>query len=219
MLIILLGPPGAGKGTQAEYIVDLYKIPHISTGDILRSSVKNETELGIKAKAFMEKGELVTDEIVVGIVEERIQENDCKEGALLDGFPRTVLQARALDGVLGNMDRKIDAVLYIEVNEEELVDRLTGRRICRECGASFHLKFNAPQVRNICDQCGGELYQREDDTIETVKNRINVFSEQTEPLINYYLRKDELKKVDGNQEINTVKEQIKKILDELSADN
>ncbi len=213
MIVILLGPPGAGKGTQAERIIDHHKLTHVSTGDILRSSVKKGTELGNKAKEFMDKGELVSDDIIIGIVEERLKEPDCKSGALLDGFPRTVVQARSLDKVLEKMERSIKAVIYIDVDEEEIISRLTGRRICRECGASYHLKFNPPQVRNVCDQCGGGLYQREDDSFETVKQRISVYQEQTEPLINYYEKNNLLEKVDGNQDIDEVFKEIKKILE------
>jgi len=213
LIVILLGPPGAGKGTQAERIIDHHKLTHVSTGDILRSSVKKGTELGNKAKEFMDKGELVSDDIIIGIVEERLKEPDCKSGALLDGFPRTVVQARSLDKVLEKMGRSIKAVIYINVDEEEIISRLTGRRICRECGASYHLNFNPPQVRNVCDQCGGGLYQREDDSFETVKQRINVYQEQTEPLINYYEKNNLLEKVEGNQDIDEVFKEIKKILE------
>lgn len=218
MLVILLGPPGAGKGTQAEQLVDKYKLTHVSTGDILRSSVKKGTTLGNKAKEFIEKGELVSDDIVLRIVEERIKEPDCEQGALLDGFPRTVLQARSFDKVLEKTSFTLDAVVCIDVDEEELISRLTGRRVCRECGASFHLKFNAPMVRNVCDQCGGELYQREDDGLETVRQRIGVYRDQTEPLINYYDNKDLLIKVDGNQEIEGVFKQISKGLNGIKND-
>ena len=215
MIVILLGPPGAGKGTQSEMLIDRYKLTHISTGDILRSSVKKGTELGNKAKEYMDKGELVADEIIVGIVEERLQEPDCESGALLDGFPRTVVQARSLEKVLEGLGRSLSLVLYIDVDEEELISRLTGRRVCRECGASYHLKFNPPQVRNVCDQCGGELYQREDDSLDTVKQRVDIYKEQTEPLINYYKNNGQLQKVDGNQDINEVNEQICQIIDNM----
>ncbi len=216
MLVILLGAPGAGKGTQAEMIVERYKLTHISTGDILRASIKKETELGKQAKDYLDKGELVPDEVVVKIVEERLKEPDCQAGALLDGFPRTVEQAKSLEEVLEGMQRKIDYVIYIEVTEDELISRLTGRRICRDCGATYHLKFNPPQVRNVCDQCGGELYQREDDSMETVKQRIKVYREQTEPLIEYYRRKSLLHAVDGDQDINKVHQQLQEVLDNNS---
>lgn len=216
MIVILLGPPGAGKGTQAEMLIDRYKLTHVSTGDILRSSIKRGTELGNKAKEYMDRGELVSDDIIVGIVEERLQEPDCESGALLDGFPRTVVQARSLEKVLERLGRSIDAVIYIELDEEEVISRLTGRRICRECGASYHQKFNPPQVRNVCDQCGGELYQREDDSDQTVRQRISVYKEQTEPLIDYYEKNGKLRKVDGYQEIKDVFNQICQILDSSS---
>jgi len=213
MLVILLGAPGAGKGTQAEEIVDRYRLTHISTGDILRASIKKGTELGKKAKDYLDKGELVPDEVVVEIVKERLKEPDSQSGALLDGFPRTIEQARQLSGVLEELGRKIDGVIYIDVDEEELISRLSGRRICRECGSTYHLKFNAPKVRNVCDQCGGELYQREDDSVETVKQRINVFREQTEPLIDFYQDKGLLYPVDGNKDIEQVFSQVKEMLD------
>ncbi len=216
MLVILLGAPGAGKGTQAEYIADRYKLTHVSTGDILRASIKKGTELGKKAKEYLDRGDLVPDEVVVKIVEERLKEPDCQTGALLDGFPRTVEQADTLDQVLADMGSDVDAVLYIDVSEEELISRLTGRRICRDCGATYHLKFNPPQVRNVCDQCGGELYQREDDSMETVKQRIKVYREQTEPLIDKYRKKELLYPVDGDKEIEQVFKQIEEILDQKS---
>lgn len=216
MLVILLGAPGAGKGTQAEYIADRYKLTHVSTGDILRASIKKGTELGKKAKEYLDRGDLVPDEVVVKIVEERLKEPDCQTGALLDGFPRTVEQADTLDQVLADMGSGVDAVLYIDVSEEELISRLTGRRICRDCGATYHLKFNPPQVRNVCDQCGGELYQREDDSMETVKQRIKVYREQTEPLIDKYRKKELLYPVDGDKEIEQVFKQIEEILDQKS---
>ncbi len=216
MFVMLLGPPGAGKGTQAEQLIDRYKLTHISTGDILRSSVKKGTELGKKAKEFMDKGQLVSDQVVIGIVEERLKEPDCESGVLLDGFPRTLIQGQYLDKALEKTGNSIDAVIYLNMEEEELVARLTGRRVCRDCGASYHLKFNSPQVRNVCDQCGGELYQREDDSIETVKERIKIYQEQTEPLINFYQKKNLLYAVDGGKEINQVFEEINKILVEKS---
>lgn len=217
MLVILLGPPGAGKGTQAEHMVEKYKLTHISTGNILRSSVKRGTDLGKKAREFMDKGELVPDDVVVGIVKERLQEPDCTSGALLDGFPRTVVQAHSLEEVLNNNDMKINAVLYIDVKEEELVSRLTGRRVCRECGATYHLKFHSPQVRNVCDQCGGELYQRDDDSLATVRQRIDVYRNQTEPLIEFYREKGMCYLINGNQEISQVFEAINKALEQAGS--
>jgi adenylate kinase len=215
MLIILLGPPGAGKGTQAERLVSNYNLAYISTGDILRSAVKSGTSLGREAREYMERGQLVPDEIVLGIVSERINEPDCADGALLDGFPRTVEQARSLEQVLAASGRRLDRVIHIAVNEEGLIARLTGRRVCRDCGATYHIQFNQPKVRNVCDQCGGELYQREDDSLATVTNRLEVYRKQTEPLIEHYRQQDFLTTVDGNQEIEQIYNQIVAVLDEL----
>ncbi len=215
MLIILLGPPGAGKGTQADKIVEEYGLAYIATGDILRSAVKDGTQLGLKASEYMDQGKLVPDNLVVNIVRERLQEPDCENGALLDGFPRTVAQAEFLDQVLEESGSKVDLVLCIDVEESELVERLTGRRVCSDCGANYHLKFKPPQVRNVCDQCGGELYQRDDDSLETVRERLSVYKEQTAPLISYYKKKELLVPIDGDQEIEKVLKQIKVALDKL----
>ena len=189
MKIILMGPPGAGKGTQAEKLVEVYQIPHISTGDMFRKAQKEGTELGLKAKSYMDQGQLVPDEVTVGIVKERLAEDDCKEGFLLDGFPRTVQQADALDGILKELGMALDRVVNIEVDKAFLVDRLTGRRVCRTCGATYHVTNKAPKVEGVCDKCGGELYQRNDDKIETVSNRLDVYAAQTAPLIEYYQSK------------------------------
>lgn len=215
MLIILLGPPGAGKGTQAERLVKKYRLAYIATGDMLRAAVKAGSALGRRAREYMEQGQLVPDEIVVGIVNERLLEPDCANGALLDGFPRTAGQARALDRALAEMGQKVDRVVHIEVAEEELIARLTGRRICRECGAAYHVKFNPPKVRNVCDQCGGELYQREDDSLATVTERLAVYSKQTEPLIEYYRELDLLTTIDGNRKIEEIAAQIEAVLEKL----
>ncbi|HPU00566.1 MAG: adenylate kinase [Firmicutes bacterium] len=204
MLIVLLGPPGAGKGTQAERLVKQLHLAYIATGDILRAAVKSGTALGQKAKEYMERGQLVPDEIVVEIVRERLADADCAAGAILDGFPRTVAQADALDKVLRDMGKKVDRVIYIEVEEEELLSRLTGRRVCRDCAATYHIKFNPPRVRNVCDQCGGELYQREDDSLTTVQERLQVYREQTAPLIDYYRKQGVLEVIDGNREMEEV---------------
>ncbi len=204
MLVILMGPPGAGKGTQAEKLAKEFALPHISTGDIFRSAVKEGTEMGKKAKEYMDKGELVPDEIVIGIVKERLAKPDCNDGALLDGFPRTVEQAEALDEVLEELKLKISDVVSVDVQEEELINRLTGRRVCRSCGATYHIKFNPPKVRNICDHCSGELYQRSDDTIDTVKERLAIYRKQTMPIIEYYEQKDLFFGVDGSRSINDV---------------
>ena len=197
MDLILLGPPGSGKGTQAQKIVERYHIPQISTGDILRAAVKEQTPLGKEAKAYMDQGKLVPDEVVVGIVRERLKAQDCKNGFILDGFPRTVPQAEALGATLQAMNRRIDRVISIDVNNEELVKRLTGRRTCRGCGAMYHLIFDPPQKQGVCDRCGGELYQRADDKEETIKERLKVYEEQTAPLIAYYRDKGSLRTIDG----------------------
>jgi adenylate kinase len=215
MLIILLGPPGAGKGTQAERIVKDYELTYVSTGDILRAAVKQQTNLGRKAKDYMEQGKLVPDELVVAIVKERLNEPDCVEGALLDGFPRTVAQAESLEQALFDSGKSLDAVISIEVEQEELIERLTGRRVCSECGANFHIKFKPPSVRNVCDNCGSDLYQRSDDTYETVKERLDVYEEQTKPLIKLYKEKDILFPVDGNKQIDEVYEQVTNILNKI----
>lgn len=215
MLIILLGPPGAGKGTQADRLVKEEGLAYVSTGDILRRAVKEKTTLGLEAREYMDQGKLVPDELVVQIVRERLAEPDCRDGALLDGFPRTLDQAIFLDKALPEMGVKMDRVLLIEVEEKELIERLTGRRVCSDCGANFHVHFKPPRVRNVCDLCGGDLYQRDDDSLETVKERLEVYRQQTEPLISYYQEKDILSAVDGNQDIEKVFQQIKDIVERI----
>lgn len=212
MNIILMGLPGAGKGTQADSIVEKYETPHISTGDMFRAAITEGTELGIKAKSYMDQGALVPDEVTIGIVRERLSKPDCDKGFLLDGFPRTVPQAEALDALLADMDRKIEHVLNIEVDPDELVKRLTGRRICKVCGTSYHLLFNPPKVEGKCDKDGGDLYQREDDNPETVKNRLDVNMTQTAPLLAFYNAKEVLSNVDGQQDINDVFKELDVIL-------
>ena len=207
-----MGLPGAGKGTQAEKIVQKYQIPHISTGDMFRQAIKDGTELGLKAKSYMDKGELVPDEVTVGIVRERLSKSDCQAGFLLDGFPRTVQQAESLDQILNDLNKKIDYCIHIDVDKNILMERLTGRRICKSCGATYHLVFNPPQVANTCDKCGGELYQRQDDHAETVQNRLDVNVKQMKPLLDFYASKDVLKTINGVQEINKVFEEIDKLL-------
>lgn len=214
MRVILLGPPGAGKGTQAEVIVNEFNIPHISTGDIFRYNIKQGTELGRKAKEFMNLGLLVPDELVVAIVEDRLKQEDCKKGFLLDGFPRTVVQAKALDDVLINMGVQLDRVLNIEVDKLMLIKRAVGRRICKECGATYHIEFNPSEKVDTCDKCKGNLYQREDDTEETVTKRIEVYMNETQPLIDYYKSKDLLDVVDGELPIKEVTEKIINVLKE-----
>lgn len=208
MLVVLLGPPGAGKGTQAELVIKKYHLLHVATGDILRSAVKERSRLGLKAKEYMDEGKLVPDKVIIGLVRECLQKVDSSTGALLDGFPRTLTQAGELEKVIKDLSLSLTAVIYVNVDKEVLAERLTGRRICRECGATYHLKYNLSKVRNVCDRCGGELYQRDDDTMETVKNRLTVYQEETKPLIGFYKEKEILYTVDGAQEIEEVFEDI-----------
>ena len=212
MKLILLGPPGAGKGTQAKMLMDRYGIPQISTGDILRAAVKAGTPMGLRAKSFMDAGGLVPDEVVVGIVRERIQEDDCRVGFILDGFPRTVPQADALAEALTALSCPLDAVISLAVDVEALVDRLTGRRTCRDCGLGYHVTFAAPKAAGICDACGGELLQRDDDLEETIRRRLDVYSEQTSPLIDYYRNSGLLSEVDGMRSMDAVQDEIIAIL-------
>ena len=216
MNLILLGPPGAGKGTQAKMIVEKYGIPQIATGDILREAVAKGTELGRKAKEYMDRGELVPDEVVIGIVKERLSQPDCEKGFILDGFPRTVRQAEALDEMLDEMGRKLDAVISIEVPEEEIVKRIVYRRICKQCGAVYNLIYNPPKVNGKCDKCGGELYQRDDDKEDVVRERYRVYKEQTEPLKEYYRKTGILYEVDGTKSIEEVFDEIDSILQKIS---
>ncbi|WP_417629694.1 adenylate kinase [Enterococcus faecalis] len=215
MNLILMGLPGAGKGTQAEKIIDTYGIPHISTGDMFRATMKNETALGLEAKSYIDKGELVPDEVTNGIVKERLAEPDTDKGFLLDGFPRTLDQAKALDTMLKELNKKIDAVIDIHVEEDVLIERLAGRFICRTCGATYHKLFNPPKVEGTCDRCGGhEFYQREDDKPETVKNRLAVNIESSAPILAFYKEQGLMHTIDGNREIDTVFSDVKKIIDE-----
>jgi len=212
MRLIILGAPGAGKGTQAEFLSSKLNIPHISTGDILRENVKNQTELGIKAKEYMDKGLLVPDELVIEIVKDRLQKGDCKQGFLLDGFPRTINQAIVLDNVLNSLGVKIDKVLNIEVPDEKILIRMSGRRICKVCGASFHTIYRPPKQEGVCDFCGGELYQRDDDKEETVRKRLEVYHMQTQPLIDFYKQKCILVTAIGQEEIADTKIEVLKVL-------
>lgn len=214
MNLILLGPPGAGKGTQAKFLVKKYNIPQVSTGDILRSAVKQGTPMGLKAKSFMDEGALVPDDVVVGIVSERIAEPDCSNGFILDGFPRTVTQANALSVMLRRQAKKIDHVLSITVDNEELLKRITGRRACRGCGKVFHLEFEPPKVANICDDCSGELYQREDDCESTMRKRLDVYEQQTSPLVDYYKNESILRKIPGDGEIDKIQSLILRTLED-----
>ena len=212
MKIVFMGPPGAGKGTQAEKIIENYQIPHISTGDMFRKAIKDQTELGMEAKRYMDQGALVPDHVTIGIVKDRLSESDCKSGFLLDGFPRTVDQAKALDEILTSLDSKIDYVINIDVDLEILKERLTGRRICRSCGATYHMVFNPPAVAGTCDKCGGELYQRKDDNEETVGNRLDVYVSQTKPLLDYYSLAGNLVNINGQQSIDLVFAEIQDVL-------
>lgn len=211
-----MGLPGAGKGIQAEKIVELYGIPHISTGDMFRAAMKEETELGLKAKSFMDQGALVPDDVTIGIVRERLSKSDCDKGFLLDGFPRTVPQAEALEGILTELNKKIDYCINIDVDHELLMARLTGRRICKNCGATYHLVFNPPTTEGLCDRCGGELYQRADDNEATVQNRLEVNMQQTQPLLNFYEAKGYLRNINGQQDIEVVFADINELLGSLS---
>ncbi len=211
---VLLGPPGAGKGTQAAKIVEKYNIPHISTGDIFRENIKNGTELGKKAKEYMDKGELVPDDLVIDLATDRLLADDCKNGFLLDGFPRTVYQAEKLDEFLKAHGQKLDTVIDIEVEKEELITRLTGRRVCKACGASFHVVNIPPKKEGICDICGAELVQRADDTVETVENRIEVYNQQTMPLVDYYSEAGNIVTIDGALPLDDVFAEIVKALGE-----
>ncbi|GGF35094.1 adenylate kinase [Halobacillus andaensis] len=212
MNLILMGLPGAGKGTQAEKIVEKYNIPHISTGDMFRLAIKEGTALGQEAKSFMDKGELVPDEVTIGIVRERLSKPDCQEGFLLDGFPRTIAQADALENLLADMNESVDYVLHIDVPKDKLVERLTGRRVCPTCGATYHVIFNPPKEEGKCDHDGAELIQREDDQPETVKKRLEVNVEQSQPLLDFYQEKGYLVTFDGDRDINLVFEDIDKKL-------
>ena len=204
MHILLMGPPGAGKGTQAANLVKKFSIPHISTGDMFRAAIKEGTELGKKAKACIDAGNLVPDEITIGIVKERLSQEDCKKGFILDGFPRTVDQADALKGILTELGLSLKSVLNITVPSADLVERAVGRRICRSCGATYHVKFSPSKQEGVCDACGGELYQRADDTEETMKNRLSVYKAQTKPLIDYYQAAGLYVEIDGRQAIDKV---------------
>jgi adenylate kinase len=213
MNIVLLGPPGAGKGTQAKRIQEMFSIPHIATGDILRDAVAKGSDLGQIANSYMEKGLLVPDEVVIGLIKERLAEPDTENGFLLDGFPRTLAQARALDKVMEQMGKKLDAVISIVVSEKEIIRRLTGRRVCKSCGRIYHLIFNPPKRAEFCDMCGEELYQREDDKVETVKKRLVVYNKETAALIRYYQAQDILIEVNGEESVEDVFKNIKEALE------
>ena len=210
--IVLLGPPGAGKGTQAKSISNKYSIPHISTGDIFRKNISENTPLGVEAKSYMDNGQLVPDEVTINMVKDRLQQDDCRAGYLLDGFPRTVAQAEALNSFLIERGEQLDTALLIKVPNEFILERMTGRRVCPSCGASYHVKFNPPSVEGKCDLCGSEVIQRKDDTVETVKERLDVYQKETQPLIDFYGNKQLLSEADGTKAINEVFRGICEIL-------
>ena len=213
MKIIMLGAPGAGKGTQAKKISERYSIPHISTGDIFRANIKNGTELGKKAKEYMDKGLLVPDELVVDLVVDRLSQADCEKGCVLDGFPRTIPQAEALDAALEAKNEKVDYAIDIEVPDEIIIARMSGRRACLSCGATYHIVHVPPKKEGICDACGSELVLRDDDKAETVKKRLDVYHEQTQPLIDYYCGKKLLIEIDGTKSMDEVTEAVFELLD------
>lgn len=212
MNIILLGPPGAGKGTQAKRLIEKYHIPQISTGDMLREALKEGTPLGLEAKKYMDQGGLVPDSVVIGLVKERIQKPDAKNGFMLDGFPRTVAQAEALDKILAELGLGIDHVVSVEVPNSELLGRLTGRRTCRNCGAGFHVLFDPPKKEGVCDKCGGELYQRSDDNEVTVKSRLDTYEAQTKPLIDFYDIQKKLRRINGVGKMDEILGRITSLL-------
>lgn len=212
MKLIMLGAPGAGKGTQAKMIADKYMIPHVSTGDIFRANIKNNTELGMQAKAYMDKGELVPDELTVKILLDRVAKEDCKNGYVLDGFPRTIPQAEVLEDALNKLNDKIDYAINVDVPDENIVKRMSGRRACVACGATYHIEHVPPKTEGICDKCGSELILRDDDKPETVLNRLDVYHKQTQPLIDFYSAKGVLKNVDGTQDMADVFNAITGIL-------
>lgn len=217
MQILMMGAPGAGKGTQAAKLVSKYGIVQISTGDMFRAAVKSGSELGLAAKSCMESGKLVSDEITIGIVKERLKQADCAKGFILDGFPRTVAQAEALSVILSELGKKLTVVLNVNVPSEYLLERAIGRRICKSCGATYHIKFNAPKEENVCDECGGALAQRADDNEETMRKRLSVYESSTRPLIDYYKAAGLYEEIDGRQPIEAVTKDLVRVLEERGA--
>jgi adenylate kinase len=204
MNLVLLGPPGAGKGTQAERLAEEFKLPHVASGDLFRENLKNKTELGMLANRYIAEGELVPDDVTIAMIRDRLKQPDCEEGVILDGFPRTLAQAEGLKEIFAGLGRTLDGVLYIAVSDEELVHRLSGRRICRRCQTPYHVQFKPPQKQGVCDTCGAEIYQRDDDKPETVRARLGVYHQQTSPLIDFYRQYGLLTEVDGSGDIETV---------------
>jgi adenylate kinase len=214
MNIVLLGPPGSGKGTQAKMIADKYNVKHVSTGDILRENVRNGTDLGVEAKKYMDAGQLVPDSVLIGIIKDRLAKPDMKNGWMLDGYPRTIPQAEAMEQILPSIGQKLDVVLNIDVPDEELVGRLSGRRMCK-CGASYHIQFNKPKVEGVCDVCGQALYHRDDDKAEAIMKRLDAYHKQTQPLIDYYSKKGLTANINGTGDIKAIFEEIIKVLDKF----
>lgn len=215
MNFIFLGAPGSGKGTQSQFISEKYNIPQISTGDMLRAARQNQTELGKKAQFYMQAGELVPDEVMIDLIDERLAKKDCKDGFILDGFPRTLAQANALSRLLNSHNNRLDAVFNLDVPEEELVNRISGRRVCKSCGASYHVKFSPPKVQNTCDKCGDSLIQRQDDSEATVRQRLKVYHEKTAPLIGYYQVQNLLRTIDGTGPLSEITRRIDSLIKEL----
>jgi len=215
MRLIFLGPPGVGKGTQSELVSKKFKMPQISTGDILRQAVKNQTELGVLAKKYMDKGELVPDEVVVNLIKARLLEDDCKRGFILDGFPRTLAQAEALTSTLKEMELAIEVVLNFQLKDELLIKRLSGRRVCKACGYNFHIYYQPPKNEFKCDKCGGEIYQRDDDKEEVINQRLKVYRDKTAPLINYYKKINLLKDIDADGEIDVIFDKVMRTLENI----
>ncbi|HHY39817.1 MAG TPA: adenylate kinase [Syntrophaceticus sp.] len=216
MNILIMGPPGAGKGTQASRITSFFEIPHISTGDMFRAEIKQASELGKRIKSYLDTGQLVPDEVTVEVIKKRLQQADTQKGFLLDGFPRTIPQAEALDGILKEMGRSLDLVINIKVDPQVLLDRMTGRRVCQKCGATYHVVNQPPRVEGVCDLCEGELYQRSDDTVETVSNRLDVYQKQTAPLLEYYQQRGIVAEVNGEQSIDDVFKEIEQLIRRLA---
>ncbi len=214
MNLMVFGAPGAGKGTQAKYLVDRYNIPQISTGDILREAVANKTAMGLEAKKYMDEGKLVPDSTIIGIIKDRLKEEDCKNGFILDGFPRTLAQAEALEELMQEMGIKLDKVISFNVPDEDIIKRIAGRRVCPKCGASFHIEFNPPKKEGVCDECGSELIIRKDDNVDTIKSRLEAYHSQTAPLMEFYQQRGVFVELDGSKELSEVTKDMFEVLEE-----